>query len=60
MLFLRKQLRHGTILVIRDEEGQQWSCGLDSSGHAKTISAYLSPESLGTMDGYVREGGRTG
>ena len=28
MLFLRKQLRHGATLVIRDEEGQQWSCGM--------------------------------
>jgi uncharacterized protein (TIGR03083 family) len=27
MLFLSKQLRHGATLVIRDEQGQQWSCG---------------------------------
>jgi hypothetical protein len=29
---------------------------LDSSGHAKTISPYLSPDSFGTMDGYVHAG----
>ena len=34
MLFLRKQLRHGTTLLIRDEEGQQWSCG---SGEPTTL-----------------------
>ncbi|MGA7050627.1 MAG: maleylpyruvate isomerase family mycothiol-dependent enzyme [Mycobacterium sp.] len=27
MLFLRKQLRDNTTLTIRDEQGQQWSCG---------------------------------
>ena len=27
MLFLRKQLRQHPVLVIRDEQGHQWSCG---------------------------------
>lgn len=27
MRFVQKQLRHSTTLLIRDEEGQQWSCG---------------------------------
>lgn len=27
MLFLRKQFRHTTTLLIRDEQGQQWNCG---------------------------------
>jgi uncharacterized protein (TIGR03083 family) len=27
MLYLRKQLRHNMTLLIRDEQGQQWSCG---------------------------------
>jgi uncharacterized protein (TIGR03083 family) len=34
MLFLRKQLQHTTTLLIRDEEGQQWSCG---SGEPATL-----------------------
>jgi len=27
MLYFRKRLRHNTTLLIRDEQGQQWSCG---------------------------------
>jgi uncharacterized protein (TIGR03083 family) len=34
MLFLRKQLRHTPTLLIRDEQGQQWSCG---SGEPTTM-----------------------
>jgi len=34
MLYLRKQLRHSTTLLIRDEEGQQWTCG---SGEPTTL-----------------------
>jgi uncharacterized protein (TIGR03083 family) len=34
MLYLRKQLRHSTTVLIRDEEGQQWSCG---SGEPTTL-----------------------
>ena len=34
MLFLGKQLRHNATLLIRDEEGQQWSCG---SGESTTL-----------------------
>lgn len=34
MLFLRKQFRHHTTLLIRDEQGQQWSCG---SGEPTTL-----------------------
>jgi len=34
MLFPRKQLRHSTTLLIRDEQGQQWSCG---SGEPTTL-----------------------
>lgn len=34
MHFLRKQLRHNTTLLIRDEQGQQWSCG---SGEPATL-----------------------
>lgn len=32
--FVRKQLRHTTTLLIRDEQGQQWSCG---SGEPATL-----------------------
>jgi uncharacterized protein (TIGR03083 family) len=34
MLYLRKQLRHNATVLIRDEEGQQWSCG---SGEPTTL-----------------------
>jgi uncharacterized protein (TIGR03083 family) len=34
MLYLRKQLRHNMTLLIRDEHGQQWSCG---SGEPTTL-----------------------
>ncbi|HET6732100.1 maleylpyruvate isomerase family mycothiol-dependent enzyme [Mycobacterium sp.] len=34
MLFLGKQLRHNRTLIIRDEQGQQWSCG---SGEPATL-----------------------
>jgi uncharacterized protein (TIGR03083 family) len=34
MLFVRKQLRDSATLLIRDEEGQQWSCG---SGEPTTL-----------------------
>lgn len=34
VLFLRKQLRHTTTLLIRDEQRQQWSCG---SGEPATL-----------------------
>jgi hypothetical protein len=34
MLVLRKRLRHNATLLIRDDEGQQWSCG---SGEPTTL-----------------------
>ncbi|MUL83646.1 MULTISPECIES: maleylpyruvate isomerase family mycothiol-dependent enzyme [unclassified Mycolicibacterium] len=34
MLYLRKQLRHSTTLLIHDERGRQWSCG---SGQPTTM-----------------------
>ncbi|MET4427394.1 maleylpyruvate isomerase family mycothiol-dependent enzyme [Mycolicibacterium sp. 624] len=34
MGYLRNQLRHNTTVLIRDEEGQQWSCG---SGEPTTL-----------------------
>jgi uncharacterized protein (TIGR03083 family) len=34
MLYLRNQFRHSTTVLIRDEEGQQWSCG---SGEPTTL-----------------------
>jgi uncharacterized protein (TIGR03083 family) len=34
MLYLRRQLRHGTTVLIRDDEGHQWSCG---SGEPTTL-----------------------
>ncbi|PXX02491.1 maleylpyruvate isomerase family mycothiol-dependent enzyme [Mycolicibacterium moriokaense] len=34
MFYLRKQLRHTTTLLIRDEHGQHWSCG---SGEPTTL-----------------------
>jgi hypothetical protein len=34
MLYLRQQLRHGTTVLIRDDEGHQWICG---SGEPTTL-----------------------
>jgi uncharacterized protein (TIGR03083 family) len=34
MLYLRQQLRHGTTVLILDDEGHQWSCG---SGEPTTL-----------------------
>lgn len=34
MLYLRRQLRYGTTVLIRDDEGHQWSCG---SGEPTTL-----------------------
>jgi uncharacterized protein (TIGR03083 family) len=34
MLYVRKQLQHNATVLIRDEEGQQWSCG---SGEPTTL-----------------------
>jgi len=34
MLFVRRQLRHNPTLLIRDEQGRQWSCG---SGRPTTL-----------------------